>query len=40
MAEQILSNRRLERPAVAVFYVALALLLGGVWGAAIAAGAL
>jgi hypothetical protein len=40
MAKQILSNHPLERPAIAVFYVALTLLLGGVWGVAIAAGAL
>jgi hypothetical protein len=40
MAKQIVSNRRFERPAIAVFYIALTLLLGGVWGAAIAAGAL
>jgi CHASE2 domain-containing sensor protein len=37
MAKQILSNHRPERPAIAVFYVALTLLLGGVWGVAVIA---
>jgi hypothetical protein len=41
MAKRIVSNHiGLERPAIVVFYIALTLLLGGVWGAAIDSGVL